>query len=56
MAAVDIKNKIMGEVTGMLGVLLLNLGKQVGLFEVLKGGKHMTTGTFDILAFICPNI
>jgi hypothetical protein len=35
MSAQVIKEKIMGEVTGMLGVMLLNLGKETGVWQAM---------------------
>ena len=39
----DLKAKLMRETMGTLGVLLLNLGKQTGIMEALRGGDKLST-------------
>ncbi len=39
----DLKAKLMRETMGTLGVLLLNLGKQTGIMEALRGGDKLCT-------------
>ena len=39
----DLKFKLMKETMGTLGVLLLNLGKQTGIMEALRGGDKLST-------------
>ena len=39
----DLKTKLMRETMGTLGVLLLNLGKQTGILEALRGGDKLST-------------
>jgi len=34
--------KVMGEATGMMGVMLLNLGKETGVWEAMRGGESVT--------------
>ena len=34
--------KVMGEVTGMMGVMLLNLGKETGVWKAMRGGESVT--------------
>ena len=34
--------KVMGEVTGMMGVMLLNLGKETGVWNAMRGGENVT--------------
>jgi len=41
-SAQAMKEKVMGDVTGMLGVLLLNLGKETGVWVAMKGGEPTT--------------
>ena len=36
------KMKVMGEVTGMMGVMLLNLGKEAGVWKAMRGGESVT--------------
>ena len=43
MSAQAMKEKMMGEVTGMLGVMLLNLGKETGVWQAMRGGASVTT-------------
>ena len=42
MSAEDMKMKVMGEVTGMMGVMLLNLGKETGVWKAMRGGESVT--------------
>ena len=39
----DLKTKLMRETMGTLGVFLLNLGKQTGIMEALRGGDKLST-------------
>ena len=39
----NLKAKLMRETMGTLGVLLLNLGKQTGIMEALRGGYKLST-------------
>ena len=39
----DLKTKLMRETMGTLGVLLLNLGKQTGIMDALRGGDKLST-------------
>ena len=43
MTAADMKMKLAGETSGMLGIMLLNLGKQTGLWTAMAGGQKYTT-------------
>ena len=48
LSAADMKMKIGGEVSATLGVFLLNLGKQTGLWEAFRGcGKYTTAELAD---------
>jgi len=42
--ALELKMKLAGETTGMLGIILLNLGKKTGIWDAFKGGQPLTTG------------
>merc|ERR1712236_108688 len=42
MSVEEVKLKIMGEVTGMLGVIVLNLGKDTGVWKAMRGGSNLT--------------
>jgi len=42
--AMELKMKLAGETTGMLGIILLNVGKQTGIWDAFKGGQPYTTG------------
>ena len=46
--AMDLKIKLAGETTGMLGIILLNVGKQTGIWDAFKGGQPYTTGNKSI--------
>ena len=39
----QVKCKLMSETTGMLGIMLINLGKQTGIWTALAGGDKYTT-------------
>jgi len=41
-SAQAMKDKVMGEVTGMLGVMLLNLGMETGAWQAMRGGASTT--------------
>ena len=43
LSVTDLKFKLMRETMGTLGVLLLNLGKQTGIMEALRGGDKLST-------------
>merc|ERR1712198_403278 len=42
MSVEEVKLKIMGEVTGMLGVIVLNLGMETGVWRAMRGGSNLT--------------
>ena len=43
LSAADMKQKIGGDVVATLGVFLLNIGKQTGLWEAFRGCGRYTT-------------
>merc|ERR1711892_278655 len=42
--AEQVKTRLSGQVMGSLGILVLNLGKKLGVWEAMRGGENYTPG------------